>query len=212
MAFTLPNLPYNWYALEPSIDADTMRLHHDAHHAAYVRNLNAALKDHPELEGRSVDHLIRDLATIPETIRAAVRNNGGGHLNHSMFWLSMAPWGKTTSPKGDLVQALQRRFGSVEEFQKKFVDVGVKHFGSGWVWLVLSKAGRLELTTTANQDSPLTAGDQPILGNDLWEHAYYLNYQNRRTDYLQAWWAIANWEVINQRYLDARRAVEARVA
>lgn len=212
MAFTLPDLPYNWYALEPCIDAETMRLHHDAHHAAYVKNLNAALEGYPQLQDQGLDHLIRDLSAIPEPIRTAVRNNGGGHLNHSMFWVSMAPRRSGAGPNGEIVEAIRNTFGSVEDLETKFVERGVKHFGSGWVWLVLSKAGRLELTTTANQDSPLMTGEQPIVGNDLWEHAYYLKYHNRRADYLKAWWEIADWKVINQRYLEAVKALREQAA
>jgi Fe-Mn family superoxide dismutase len=204
MAFEVPPLPYAYEALEPHIDSETMHLHHDKHHQAYVTNLNAAIEKHPELGDRTVDDLIRDLANVPEDIRAAVRNNGGGHLNHSMFWRIMNPNGGG-EPTGAIAGAISSSFGSFEDFKTQFNDAGVKRFGSGWAWLVRTSGGSLQIVSTANQDSPLTDGQVPIMGNDVWEHAYYLKYQNRRPEYLNAWWNVVNWDEINRRFEGAAR-------
>ena len=199
MAFELAPLPYEYSALEPVIDRQTMQLHHDKHHAGYVQNLNAALARHPELAKLSVEELLRKTQSLPEEIRTAVRNHGGGHANHSMFWKIMMPkgGGKGTGP---VAEGIQNEFGGLDSFLEKFNDAGAKHFGSGWVWLVRSTTGKLQILTTPNQDSPLMQGLYPILGNDLWEHAYYLQYQNRRADYLKAWWNALNWKEVNRRY------------
>jgi Fe-Mn family superoxide dismutase len=198
MAFELPPLPYDYAALEPVIDKQTMTLHHDMHHAAYVKNLNAAIEKHPELSKKSPEDLIRDLSSIPEDIRGAVRNNGGGHVNHSMFWEIMKPGGGG-EPTGKVGEQIKKDFGSFEDFKKQFGEAGVKQFGSGWAWLV-SQGGKLKIISTPNQDSPLSQSLFPILGNDVWEHAYYLKYNNRRPDYLAAWWAVVNWDEINKRF------------
>jgi Fe-Mn family superoxide dismutase len=198
MAHEVPPLPYDYAALEPTIDAQTMRLHHDLHHGAYVKNLNAALEKHPELFKKSADELLRDLNSIPEDIRTAVRNNGGGHVNHSMFWKIMKPKAGG-EPGGKIADAIKKAFGSLETFKQQFNDAGVKQFGSGWVWLAHGN-GKLQILTTPNQDNPLTQGLFPILGNDVWEHAYYLKYNNRRSEYLAAWWNVTNWEEINARF------------
>ncbi|WP_017651914.1 superoxide dismutase [Fortiea contorta] len=200
----LPPLPYPYEALEPHIDAKTMQFHHDKHHAAYIKNLNAALDKHPELKNRSVEELLRKLDRVPEDIRKTVRNNGGGHVNHTMFWEIMKPNGGG-EPTGEIANAINQNFGSFAAFKKQFNEAGASRFGSGWVWLVRNKNGKLEVTSTANQDSPLTEGKYPILGNDVWEHAYYLNYQNRRADYLDAWWNVVNWEEINKRLAAASK-------
>lgn len=198
MAHQVPPLPYDYAALEPHIDAQTMTLHHDKHHAAYVNNLNAALEKHPQLGNKSVEDLLRDLNSVPEDIRAAVRNNAGGHMNHTMFWQIMKPKGGGP-PTGKVADEIKSAFGSFEDFQKQFNDAGTKRFGSGWVWLVRSKAGKLEVISTANQDNPIIDGHHAIMGNDVWEHAYYLKYQNRRPEYLAAWWNVVNWDEINKR-------------
>ncbi|BAY22679.1 manganese and iron superoxide dismutase [Calothrix sp. NIES-2100] len=198
-AIQLPPLPYAYEALEPHIDAKTMQFHHDKHHATYVKNLNAALEKHPELKSRSVEELLRKLDKVPEDIRKIVRNNGGGHVNHSMFWQIMKPQGGG-EPTGAIATAIKENFGNFADFKKQFNAAGAAQFGSGWVWLVRNRNGKLEVTTTANQDTPLSQGLYPILGNDVWEHAYYLNYQNRRADYLEAWWNVVNWDEINKRY------------
>ncbi len=199
MAHQVPPLPYDFGALEPHIDAQTMQIHHDKHHGAYVTNLNAALEKHPDLAGKSAEELIKNLNAVPEDIRTAVRNNGGGHVNHSMFWQIMAPKAGG-EPSGALADAIKQAFGSLAEFQNKFNDAGLKRFGSGWAWLVRSSAGKLEITSTANQDNPLMEGNYPILGNDVWEHAYYLKYKNVRADYLKAWWNVVNWKEIQKRF------------
>jgi superoxide dismutase, Fe-Mn family len=204
MAFEVPPLPYPYGALEPTIDAQTMTLHHDKHHAAYVTNLNAAIEKHPDLASKSAEDLLRDLNAVPEDIRAAVRNNGGGHVNHSMFWTIMGP-GKGGEPKGALGDAIRSTFGDFESFKKLFGDTGVKQFGSGWVWLVRAKDGKLTVVSTANQDNPMSSGLAPIMGNDVWEHAYYLKYQNRRADYLSAWWNVVDWDAIAHRFEAASR-------
>lgn len=199
MAFEVPPLPYDYTALEPHIDEQTMHLHHDKHHAAYVNNANAALEKHPELQNRSAEDLLRDLTSVPEDIRTAIRNNAGGHVNHSMFWAIMGPNGGG-EPGGPIADAINRTFGSFESFKQQFNDAGTKRFGSGWVWLCRGSDGQLHIETTANQDSPLSDGHFPILGNDVWEHAYYLKYQNRRPEYLSAWWNVVNWDEVNRRY------------
>src|SRR5690348_7939387 len=195
----LPPLPYDYAALEPTIDTQTMQIHHDKHHAAYVNNLNAAVKDHPDLQSKSVEDLISNLNAVPEAIRTAVRNNGGGHANHTMFWEIMKPGG-SNQPTGALAQAISSTFGSVEDLKKQVNDAGAKRFGSGWAWLVADNSGALSVISTANQDSPLMEGKQPIFGVDVWEHAYYLKYQNRRPDYLAAWWNVLNWDEVARRY------------
>lgn len=197
--YTLPPLPYAYNALEPHIDARTMEFHHDKHHAAYVKNLNAALSEYPELKTRSLNQLLQGINSVPEAIRTTVRNNGGGHANHTLFWESMSPNGGG-EPTGAIATALNQTFGNFATFKKQFNEAGNKRFGSGWAWLVLTPDKTLRVTSTANQDSPLMDGNIPILGNDVWEHAYYLNYQNRRSDYLEAWWNVVNWEAVNQRF------------
>jgi superoxide dismutase, Fe-Mn family len=203
MIYELPPLPYDYTALEPYIDEQTMHLHHDKHHNAYVTNLNNALKDrsgHPDV---SAEEMVSRLGELPEAIRAAVRNNGGGHVNHTMFWQIMKPNGGG-EPTGALASAIQSAFGSFDALKAAFNDAGVKRFGSGWAWLVLDKSGKLSVTSTANQDNPLTDGLYPVMGNDVWEHAYYLKYQNRRPDYLAAWWNVVNWDEIARRYEHGR--------
>ncbi len=204
MAFELPPLPYDYNALEPYIDTQTMQLHHDKHHATYVTNLNNALKGN-EFENLPVEEVITRLNEVPENARTAVRNNGGGHLNHSMFWQIMAP-NAGGAPTGDLAAAIDSAFGSFDAFKTAFNDAGTKRFGSGWAWLVLDKSGKLQVTSTANQDSPLIDGLYPIMGNDVWEHAYYLKYQNRRPEYLGAWWNVVNWPEVAKRYNQAHSA------
>jgi len=199
MAHEVPALPYDYAALEPYIDEKTMHLHHDMHHAAYVKNLNTALEKHPNLQSKSAEDLLRDLTAVPEDIRTAVRNNGGGHVNHTMFWQIMKPKGGG-DPTGAIAEAVTKSFGSFKDFQAKFNDAGTKQFGSGWAWLVGNKNGELQVMSTANQDNPMSQGLFPILGNDVWEHAYYLKYNNRRPEYLQAWWNVVNWDEINKRF------------
>ena len=195
MAYELPQLPYEYNALEPHIDARTMEIHHSKHHQGYVNNLNNALSNHPELESKSVEELVKDLGSVPEDIRTAVRNNGGGHANHSMFWLCMSPNGGG-EPSGDLSDAISSAFGSFDAFKEQFSKAGATRFGSGWAWLCVDGSGNLVITSTPNQDNPLTDGLSPILGLDVWEHAYYLNYQNRRPDYISAFWNVINWEQV----------------
>jgi len=198
MAFEVPALPYAYDALEPHIDEQTMHLHHDKHHQAYVTNLNAALDKHPELAGKSPEDLLKNLGDVPEDIKAAVRNNGGGHVNHSMFWEIMGPNGG--APTGALAEAITSTFGSLDALKAAVNDAGVKRFGSGWTWLVKTADGKLAVISTANQDNPMSEGHFPILGNDVWEHSYYLKYQNRRPDYLAAWWNTVNWEAVGKRF------------
>jgi len=198
MAFEVPALPYAYDALEPHIDEQTMHLHHDKHHQAYVTNLNAALDKHPELAGKSPEDLLKNLGDVPEDIKAAVRNNGGGHVNHSMFWEIMGPNGG--APTGALAEAITATFGSLDALKAAVNDAGVKRFGSGWTWLVKTADGKLAVVSTANQDNPMSEGHFPILGNDVWEHSYYLKYQNRRPDYLAAWWNTVNWEAVGKRF------------
>jgi Fe-Mn family superoxide dismutase len=198
MAHEVPPLPYDYNALEPHIDEQTMRIHHDKHHAAYVTNLNAALEKHPDLQKKSIEDLLKSINSVPEDIRAAVRNNGGGHANHTMFWEIMGP-AKGGAPSGALGDAIKSSFGDFETFKKQMNDAGVKRFGSGWAWLI-DAGGKLVIESTANQDSPIMEGKKPILGIDVWEHAYYLKYQNRRPDYLAAWWNVVNWDAIAKRF------------
>ena len=200
---SLPDLPYAFDALEPTIDARTMEIHHGKHHAAYVNNLNAALEGHEDLQGLSVEELLRGIDQVPNDIRTAVRNHGGGHANHSLFWTVMSPDGG--EPAGELLTAIDGRFGSVDGFREVFTKAAMGRFGSGWAWLVVTRAGGLDVYSTANQDSPYMQGDTPILGLDVWEHAYYLSYQNRRPDYVSAWWTIVNWEEVARRYAEATR-------
>ena len=198
MAHQLPSLPYDFAALEPHIDAQTMQIHHGKHHQAYVNNLNAALEKAPALAGKSVEELIANLSAVPEDIRTAVRNNGGGHLNHSLFWKWMAP-GEGGAPTGALADAINAAFGSFDSFKEQFAKAGVGRFGSGWAWLV-NTGGKLSIESTPNQDSPMMEGKKAILGIDVWEHAYYLKYQNRRPDYITAWWNVVNWAEVSKNY------------
>ncbi len=202
MAHTLPALPYAYDALEPYIDARTMEIHHTKHHQAYITNLNAALDKHPELHDRPLEALLREIDRVPEDIRTAVRNHGGGHLNHSLFWKWMGP-NAGGEPTGDLAAAIASAFGSFAAFKEQFSAAAAARFGSGWAWLVVSK-GALKVYSTANQDSPLMDGDTPILGIDVWEHAYYLKYQNRRPEYIQNWWNVVNWAAVAESYAQAK--------
>jgi Fe-Mn family superoxide dismutase len=201
MAHSLPPLPYPFDALEPHIDKQTMEIHHGKHHAAYVNNLNAALEKHPDLQSRSVEDLIKGINTVPEDIRTAVRNNGGGHINHSMFWQIMGPKAGGP-PTGAIADAITSSFGSFDAFKEQVGKAAVGRFGSGWAW-VIDHGGKLVIESTANQDSPLMEGKKPVFGVDVWEHAYYLKYQNRRPDYVTAWWNVVNWTEVNKR-LSAR--------
>jgi superoxide dismutase, Fe-Mn family len=206
MAYELPPLPYDYSALEPHIDTETMKLHHDKHHQAYINNVNAALANHPKLAALAVDDLIKDLSAVPEDIRATVRNNGGGHSNHSAFWKLMGPAGSAGvggAPTGAIAAQIKTDFGDFEAFKKTFNETTAKQFGSGWGWVVFT-GGKLKVITTPNQDSPFSQGLYPILGNDVWEHAYYLKYQNRRPDYLAAWWNVVKWEEVNRRFAAAK--------
>ena len=197
MAHQLPSLPYDVAALEPHIDAQTMQIHHGKHHAAYVNNLNAALDKHPDLQGKSVEDLIKNLSGVPEDIRGAVRNNGGGHVNHTMFWQIMGP-GKGGAPTGAVADVIKNQFGGFDSFKEQVNKAGVGRFGSGWAWLV-SAGGKFSIESTANQDNPMMDGKHPVFGIDVWEHAYYLKYQNRRPDYLAAWWNVVDWDKVNAR-------------
>ena len=203
MAHTLPALPYAYDALEPYIDARTMEIHHTKHHQAYITNLNAALDKHPELHDRPLEALLREINSVPEDIRTAVRNHGGGHLNHSLFWKWMGP-NAGGEPTGDLATAIASAFGSFAAFKEQFSAAAAARFGSGWAWLVVSK-GTLKVYSTANQDSPLMDGDIPVLGIDVWEHAYYLKYQNRRPEYIQNWWNVVNWAAVAESYAQAKQ-------
>lgn len=198
MAFTLPALPYDFAALEPHIDAKTMEIHHDKHHAAYVNNLNAAIEKAPELSGKSLDELVKHLNSVPESVRTAVRNNAGGHWNHSMFWEIMSPNGGG-EPTGRLADAITKSFGSFADFKTQFNAAAAGRFGSGWAWLT-HDGNALSISSTPNQDNPLMDGKHVVMGVDVWEHAYYLKYQNRRPDYLAAWWNTVNWDAIAKRY------------
>lgn len=203
MAYELPPLPYDYAALEPYIDEATMKLHHDKHHQGYVTNLNGAVEKHPELGKKTPEELLKDLAGVPEDVRTAVRNNGGGHVNHTMFWQIMKPKGGG-EPSGAIAAQIKADFGSFEDFKKKFNEATAKQFGSGWGWVIF-EGGKLKIVTSANQDNPISQGHYPILGNDVWEHAYYLKYQNKRADYLAAWWNLVNWDEVNKRFETAKK-------
>lgn len=202
MAYELPQLPYAYDALEPHIDKETMNIHHTKHHNTYVTGINAALEGQAELQGKSVEELISNMDAVPENIKTAVRNHGGGHANHSLFWNILTPGG-ATSPNGELADALTSKFGSFDNFKDEFAKAAATRFGSGWVWLVVNN-GELEITSTPNQDSPLMEGKTPVLGLDVWEHAYYLNYQNRRPDYINAFFNVINWDVVGKLYNEAK--------
>ena len=202
MAFSLPPLPYDYKALEPYIDEQTMRLHHDKHHGAYVNNLNAALESHADLQKKPAEELVANLSAVPEAIRTAVRNNGGGHVNHTKFWEMMAPGG-AKEPGGPLADAIGKTFGGVAPFKEQFAKACAGRFCSGWGWLLVDRNGGLAVESTANQDSPLMDGKTPLLGCDVWEHAYYLKYHNRRPDYVAAWWNLVNWTDVGRRYDNA---------
>lgn len=202
MAFELPQLPYAYDALEPHIDKETMNIHHTKHHNTYVTNLNNALQGNEELLAKSVEEVIANLDAVPEAARTAVRNNGGGHANHSLFWQILAPNGGG-APSGELADAINNKFGSFESFKEEFAKAATTRFGSGWAWLSVSN-GELEVSSTPNQDSPLMEGKTPILGLDVWEHAYYLNYQNRRPDYISSFWNVVNWDEVSKRYTAAK--------
>ena len=202
MAYSLPQLPYEYDALEPHVDKETMNIHHTKHHNTYVTNLNAALEGQEELAAKSLEDLLADIESVPENIRTAVRNNGGGHANHSLFWEILSPNGGG-QPEGELAEAITAKFGSFESFKEEFAKAATTRFGSGWAWLTV-KDGELELYSTANQDSPLMEGKTPILGLDVWEHAYYLNYQNRRPEYINSFWNVVNWDEVSKRYAAAK--------
>lgn len=206
MTYTLPELPYSYAALEPFFDEETMHLHHDKHHNTYVTNLNAAIEKHPELFEKSVEELVADLDKLPEDIRTAVRNNGGGHLNHSQFWLWLRPnkEGSANHADAEIGDAIAKEFGSFETFKAEFKAAATGRFGSGWAWLVVDKAGKLKVTSTANQDNPITDGLTPVLGLDVWEHAYYLKYRNVRPDYIEAFFNLVNWDKVNELYAQAK--------
>ncbi|PNR89505.1 superoxide dismutase [Petrotoga sp. HWH.PT.55.6.1] len=199
MAFELPKLSYPYDALEPYIDATTMEIHHTKHHGGYVKNLNAALEKYPEWASKSIEDILKDLDNIPADIRTTVRNNGGGHYNHSIFWTIMGPNGGG-EPSGKLAESIDKTFGSFDKFKEEFSNAAATRFGSGWAWLVLDNYGHLSILSTPNQDNPITYSLKPLLGLDVWEHAYYLKYQNRRPEYIQAWWNIVNWEEVTKRY------------
>lgn len=201
--FQLPDLGYAHDALEPHIDARTMQIHHGKHHKGYTDKLNAAMEGHPDLHDKSAKELLADLSQIPESARGAVRNNGGGFVNHSLFWKIMKPGG-AQAPSGDLADAIDSSFGSLDDFKAEFKKAAGSRFGSGWAWLVVDGKGSLGITSTPNQDSPISDGKTPILGIDVWEHAYYLNYQNRRPDYVDAWWNVVNWDVVADHFSAAR--------
>ncbi len=202
--YILKPLPYGYKDLEPYISEEIMKLHHDKHHAAYVNNLNVAIEKYPDFFKKSPEELLTILDKLPDDIKTAVRNNGGGHVNHSMFWETMTPVRLASlaqgKPAGELAIAIDKAFGSFSEFQQQFNDAGLKRFGSGWVWLVKDGSGKLEIISTANQDNPISEGKTPILANDVWEHAYYLQYKNMRADYLKAWWNIVNWDEVEKRF------------
>ncbi len=202
MAFTLPALPYAYDALTPYIDEETMHLHHEKHHNTYITNVNAALEKHPELADKTIEELLADLNSIPEDIRTAVRNNGGGHANHSLFWTVLAP-NAGGEPTGAVKDGIEEAFGSFDAMKEKFTAAALGRFGSGWAWLVVSD-GKLEITSTPNQDSPISEGKTPILGLDVWEHAYYLNYKNVRPEYIKAFWNLVNWDEVNRRLAAAK--------
>jgi Fe-Mn family superoxide dismutase len=199
MAFTLPPLPFDYSALEPHIDETTMRIHHGKHHQTYVTNLNAALEGQGELANLPIEALVKSLDKVPESIRGKVRNNGGGHLNHSLFWNWMKPGG-AKAPEGTLKRDIEAGFGGFDQFKEQFQKAGLERFGSGWAWLIRGRDGKLAIASTPNQDNPLMDGNHPVLGCDVWEHAYYLKYQNRRADYLTAWWNVVNWTAVAQSF------------
>jgi Fe-Mn family superoxide dismutase len=203
MPFDLPPLPYAYDALEPHIDKETMNIHYNKHHGGYVNKLNAALESHPDWANKSIDDLLTNLQSVPEAVQTAVRNNGGGHANHTLFWKVMAP-NTGGEPTGDIAGAINETFGNFTNFQDQFTSAAVGRFGSGWAWLALDGAGKLLITSTPNQDTPLSQGQKPILGLDVWEHAYYLKYQNRRPDYIAAWWNVINWDQVNQNFAAAK--------
>lgn len=202
MTYTLPDLPYAYDALAPHIDEETMKLHHDKHHATYIEKTNGALEKHPELQEKTIEELVADLASVPEDIRGVIRNNGGGHANHAFFWETLSPNGGG-EPTGALKDAINETFGSFDKFKEEFKAASTGQFGSGWGWLVVNN-GKLEITSTPNQDSPLTDGKTPVIGLDVWEHAYYLNYQNKRPAYVDAFWNVVNWKKANERYETAK--------
>ncbi|MEK3975437.1 superoxide dismutase [Psychrobacillus sp. FSL K6-2684] len=202
MAYELPQLPYAYDALEPHIDKETMNIHHTKHHNTYVTNLNNAVAGKADLENKSVEELIANIDALPEDIKTAVRNNGGGHANHSLFWQLLSPNGGGT-PTGELAQAIDAKFGSFDAFKEEFAKAATTRFGSGWAWLSVAN-GELEISSTANQDSPIMEGKTPLLGLDVWEHAYYLNYQNRRPDYISSFWNVVNWDEVSKRYSAAK--------
>lgn len=202
MAYTLPKLPYSYDALEPHIDAKTMEIHHTKHHHAYIDKANAALEKHPELAKKDIDELMRELASVPEDIRGVIRNNGGGHSNHAMFWEILSPDGGG-KPEGELKQAIESKFSSFDKFVEEFENAATTRFGSGWAWLTVD-GGELRVESTPNQDTPLSEGRTPILGLDVWEHAYYLKYQNKRPDYIKAFWNVVNWQEVARRYTAAK--------
>ncbi len=203
MAYEVPALPYDYAALEPHIDEATMKLHHDKHHQAYVTNLNAAIEKHPDLGKHTPEDLLRSLDTLPDDVKGPIRNNGGGHVNHTMFWAIMGPGGGG-EPTGAIGEQITKDFGSFEDFKKLFNETTAKQFGSGWGWLIFD-SGKLKIVTTPNQDNPISQGKFPILGNDVWEHAYYLKYNNRRPEYLAAWWNTVNWAEVNKRFEQAKQ-------
>lgn len=203
MAYQLPDLPYSHNALEPHIDQQTMEIHHGKHHATYVAKLNAAIEGNADLESKSIEALIADLDSVPESIRGAVRNNGGGHANHSLFWGIMGPNGGG-APTGELANAIDAAFGGLDAMKEKFEAAGATRFGSGWAWIIVNQTGGLEITSTPNQDSPIMSGAKPILGCDVWEHAYYLKYQNRRPDYLKAFWNVVDWDAVAAHFAAAK--------
>ena len=210
MAHQLPNLPYGFDALEPHIDAQTMQIHHGKHHAGYVKNLNAALDKHPELQAKSLEELLQGIQSVPDDIRTAVRNNAGGHANHSLFWTIMTPQGGG-EPTGKLADAIKKTFGDFAKFKEQFTQAATTRFGSGWAWLTMTN-GNLEISSTPNQNSPLMEGNVPVMGLDVWEHAYYLKYQNRRAEYITAWWNVVNWAEIAKRYERAAEPAKRREA
>lgn len=206
--YTLPQLPYAFDSLEPHIDTETMKIHYTKHHQAYVDKLNEALEKHPETRKKSLEYLLTHLQEVPDDIRAAVRDHGGGHYNHSFFWTCMAPKG-SSEPQGKVKDLINKAFGSSEQFKEQFNKAAVSVFGSGWAWLVLAKDGTLKIVTTSNQNTPLSEGLRPLLGLDVWEHAYYLKYQNRRAEYSAAWWHVVNWEQVEKNYEDASKAASS---
>lgn len=199
MTYKLPQLDYAYDSLEPHIDAATMEIHHTKHHQAYINNLNAALEPYPELQGKDIEELLQSLDQLPKEIQQAVRNNGGGYYNHNLFWKVMGPHGGG-SPKGQLLEEINQTFGSFDQFKELFNKAAATRFGSGWAWLIINDSGKLEVVSSPNQDSPIMEGKRILLGLDVWEHAYYLNYQNRRPDYISAWWNVVNWDYVNERY------------